>query len=98
MPTSQRQRGQGLIGLLLSLLAIGLIAYLLLKPAHNGVGGSDTGRAISCEHRVSDIVSGTGGIGPKAKEAYDALPGECKRFMPDPAALAPSVERTQEPQ
>jgi hypothetical protein len=87
-----------MIGLLLALLAIGLIAYFMLKPAHNGVGDTDTGRAISCEHRVSDIVSSTGGIGPKAKEAYDALPGECKRFMPDPAAIAPSVEKVPEQQ
>ncbi len=92
----RHQRGN-MIGLLLTLLAIGALTYFMLKSGKNGVGGTDTGNAVHCEQRVSKIVSTTGGIGPQAKDAYDALPPQCRRLMPDPAALAPSVQQQQAP-
>jgi hypothetical protein len=95
----RRQRGN-IIGLLLALLAIGALAYFMLKRGHgeNGSGGTDTANAVHCEQRVGQLVSSTGGIGPQAKAQYDALPSECRRFMTDPAALAPSAERAPEAQ
>lgn len=88
-----RQHG-GAIGLLLTLLALGMLAYLLLRPGTPQ--RPDAASAIGCEQRVAKLVSSTGGVGAEAKSAYDALPSDCRKLLPDPAALAPSAERMPE--
>jgi hypothetical protein len=82
-----------MIGLLLALVAIGLVAWFMLKGSKTGSGGTDTGNAVNCEQRISKIVSATGGVGPQAQAAYDALPSECRKLMPNPSALAPSPQK-----
>lgn len=89
-----RQHG-GAIGMLLSLLIVGALLYLVLRPGKPGQPANQASM-ISCEQRVSKLMSTTGGVGEKAKAAYDALPAECRKMMPDPAALAPSPERSSE--
>ena len=93
MHSIRHHRGQSMIGLLLALIAIGVLAWFMLKGSKHGSGGTDTGNAINCEDRISKIVSETGGVGPKAQSAYDALPAKCKKLMPNPSALAPSPQQ-----
>ena len=95
--TSWKQRGVGMIGLLLALLVIGILAYYMLKGGKNNGGGSDTGNAVHCEQQIQKIVSATGGIGAQAQAQYDALPDQCKKLMPNPSALTPSVQQPQTP-
>jgi hypothetical protein len=81
----------GMLSLLLTLLAIGAIAYFMLK---SGTGvHTDTGNAVNCEPRIAALVRNTGGVGPAAQAAYDQLPEECRKLLPNPASLAPSPER-----
>jgi len=88
--TKRYQRG-GMLSLLLTLLAIGAVAYFMLK---SGTGvHTDTGNAVNCEPRITALVRNTGGVGPAAQAAYDQLPDECRKLLPNPASLAPSVER-----
>jgi hypothetical protein len=83
-----------MISLLLTLLAIGLLLFLMLRHKSGpGDSGTDTGNAIHCEPLINKLVSTTGGIGPQAKAAYDQLPAECKKLMPDPASLAPTAQQ-----
>ena len=84
-----------MISLLLTLLAVGLLLFLMLRHKSGpGDSGTDTGNAVHCEPLVNKLVANTGGIGPQAKAAYDQLPAECKKLMPDPAALAPTPQRS----
>ena len=77
--------------MLLALLAVGLLMYFMLRHKEGpGSSGTDVGNAAHCEPLISKLVSTTGGVGPQAKAAYDQLPAECKKLLPDPAALAPS--------
>ena len=85
----QRQHG-GMLSLLLTLLAIGAIGYFALKSRSGG--HSDTGTALGCEPRIAALVRDTGGVGAQAQAAYDALPAECRKLLPNPAALAPTPE------
>jgi len=88
--TKLYQRG-GMLSLLLTLMAIGAVAYFMLK---SGTGvHTDTGNAVNCEPRIAALVRNTGGVGPAAQAAYDQLPDECRKLLPNPASLAPSVER-----
>lgn len=88
--TKRYQRG-GMLSLLLTLMAIGAVAYFMLK---SGTGvHTDTGNAVNCEPRIAALVRNTGGVGPAAQAAYDQLPDECRKLLPNPASLAPSVER-----
>lgn len=81
----------GMLSLLLTLLAIGVVAYFMLRsvPGQH----TDTGDAASCEPKIAALVRDTGGVGPAAQTAYDQLPGECRKLLPNPASLAPSPER-----
>ncbi|MDB5985772.1 MAG: hypothetical protein JWR16_825 [Nevskia sp.] len=80
-----------MLSLLLTLIAIGAIAYFALK---SGSGGhSDSGAALDCEPRIAALVRDTGGVGAAAQAAYDQLPAECRKLLPNPASLAPSPER-----
>lgn len=85
-----RQRG-GAISLLLTLVAIGLLAYFALRG--NAKSPTAPGAPVDCERRIGALVQQTGGIGPAAQAAWQALPAECRKLMPEPAALAPSAER-----
>jgi hypothetical protein len=83
-----------MISLLLTLLAVGVLLYLMLHHKSGpGDTGTDTGNAVQCEPLINRLVSSTGGIGPQAKAQYDQLPAECKRLMPDPASLAPTPQQ-----
>ncbi len=83
-----------MISLLLTLLAVGLLLYLMLRHKSGpGDTGTDTGNAVHCEPLINKLVSSTGGIGPQAKAEYDQLPAECKKLLPDPASLAPTPQQ-----
>jgi hypothetical protein len=80
-----------MISLLLTLLAVGLLMYFMLRHKQGpGSSGTDVGNAAHCEPLISKLVSTTGGVGPQAQAAYDQLPAECKKLMPNPASLAPT--------
>lgn len=86
-----RQRG-GVLSLLITLLAIGLLAWFALrsfsgKPSASAPGGTQQ-QLVNCERAASDLVQRTGGLGPEYKKGYDALPANCRSFLPPPAALA----------
>lgn len=84
-----------MVSLLLTLLAIGLVLFLMLRHKSGpGDSGTDTGNAVHCEPLINHLVSSTGGIGPQAKAAYDQLPAECKKLMPDPASLSPMPQQS----
>lgn len=87
----------GALSLLLTLLVIGLLAWFALRALHGTGAAPATQDSVSCEQRVSRLIAATGGVGPQAKAAYDRLPPACRRLMPDPAALAPSPERLENP-
>lgn len=83
-----------MISLLLTLLAVGLVLYFMLRHKSGpGDTGTDTGNAIHCEPLINKLMASTGGIGPQAKAAYDQLPAECRKLIPDPAALAPTPQQ-----
>lgn len=90
MRPRQGQRG-GAISLLLVLVVIGLLAYFTLRGSAKSP--SAPGAPLDCERRIGDLVKQTGGIGAAAEVAWQALPDPCKKLMPEPAALAPPVER-----
>jgi hypothetical protein len=82
-----------MISLLLTLLVLGLLAYWMLHGIVGGHGKDRQGAGgmavqINCERALSSFVQRTGGVGPAAQAAYDALPPQCRKMMPDPAALA----------
>lgn len=81
----------GALSLLLTLLVIGLLAWFALRAWHGSGAAPAAQDSVSCEQRVSRLVAATGGVGPQAQAAYDRLPPDCRRLMPDPAALAPSA-------
>ena len=87
-----------MLGLLLTLLGVGILLYFLLQHAKGTAGGSDVGNAVNCESRVSSLVSTSGGVGPAAQAAWEKLPPECRKLIPEPAALAPApAPAAQEP-
>lgn len=92
--TVARQRG-GAIGMLLSLLIIGIVLYLALRPTDPSM--QQTANPIDCEQRISQLLATTGGVGPQAQSKYEELPGECQKLMPNPADLAPSPQRSAQP-
>lgn len=85
----RRQRG-GMLSMLLTLVVIGLLAYFALRsftaskpPA--GAAGSD-GELASCAKLAGDLVQRTGGLGPDYRKGYEALPAQCRGFLPPAAA------------
>ena len=88
-----RQHG-GMLSLLLTLLAIGALAYFGLHGLGRTSPGASGEAAISCEQRISKLIAKTGGQGPDYKSGYDALPTSCRGLIPAPEALAPPIERT----
>lgn len=94
--TGRRERG-GMLSLLLTLLAIGALAYFMLH-GRGGGGSTELGSgasAISCEQRISKLVSSTGGQGPAYKAGYEALPSSCRGLLPAPGALEPSPKAVE---
>jgi hypothetical protein len=85
------------LSLLLALLVLGLLVWLAWRALHGTVAAPSAQDSASCEQRLSQLVATTGGVGPQAKAAYDRLPPDCRRLMPDPAALVPSPERADGP-
>ena len=83
-----------MLSLLLTLVAIGALMYFVLKSGHGA--HTDTGSALNCEPRIATLVRDTGGVGAAAQTAYDQLPAECRKLLPNPASLAPSPERSPE--
>lgn len=88
--TPARQRG-GMLSLLLVLLVIGLLAYFALRSyggsapaAPEAAGGAPA--QVQCTQRISALVGATGGTGPAYAAGYAALPPECQKFAPPPAA------------
>jgi hypothetical protein len=87
-----RQRG-GALSLLIVLLVIGLAAYFAIRSytakqtAPNGEQAM-----VNCSKAASDLVGRTGGIGPDYKAGYDALPAQCRAYLPPP------VQAPAEPQ
>jgi hypothetical protein len=96
-PSNRSTQTGNAISLLLGLLAVGLLFYFMLKPGHSTApaAGGDVGappagaNMVSCEQQVAKLVQTTGGIGSEAQAAYDKLPPQCQRMMPNPAASAP---------
>ncbi len=87
---SRRQHG-GALSLLLTLLAIGLLAYFALRGSASSP--SAPGAPFDCERRISSLIQQTGGLGEAYKTGYAALPPACQKLVPAPGALAPSTER-----
>jgi hypothetical protein len=88
-----RQHG-GMISLLLALVAVGLLMYFMLRHREGPASGTDVGNAVHCEPLIDKLVQSTGGVGAQAQAAYDRLPAECKKLLPNPASLTPSPERS----
>lgn len=83
------QRG-GMLSLVLTLLAIGALAYFALRSSGGGsataVGSGEA--SISCEQQIAKLIGKTGGQGPDYKRGYDVLPPPCRKLVPAPDALA----------
>ncbi|GAC1633284.1 MAG: hypothetical protein NVS9B10_28480 [Nevskia sp.] len=89
------QRG-GLLSLLLTVLAIGAVAYFALRGTAGGSHPLGDGQAaISCEQQISKLMAKTGGLGPEYQTGYDALPTSCRGLLPAPGALEPSPKRVE---
>jgi uncharacterized protein (UPF0333 family) len=85
------QRG-GALSLLIVLLVIGLAAYFAIHAytaKQAGPGGEQA--MVNCSKAASDLVGRTGGIGPDYKAGYDALPAQCRGYLPPPMQ-APAAE------
>lgn len=86
------QRG-GMLGLLIALLAVGLLAWLALRSfsgSSPSTAGAPAGQqAVLCTQRITELVQRTGGIGPDYQAGYEALPRECQKLTPPPAATNP---------
>jgi hypothetical protein len=86
-----RQAG-GAISLLLGVLVLGVVLYILLKPGGGAAGntGASTDRQLlNCEQRVAPLMAQTHGIGEDYRSGYEALPLECRKLVPPPAAPVP---------
>lgn len=92
-PPRSRQHG-GMLSLLLTLLAIGLLAWFALRSfsgSSRETGGSQQ-QLANCSKLASDLIQRTGGLGPEYKSGYENLPASCRSLLPAPAALAPAAE------
>ena len=94
MPARRHAQRGGLLSLLLTLLALGLVAYFALRGTAGGTHpvGNDQA-AVSCEQLIARLMAKTGGLGPDYKTGYDALPSSCRGLLPAPGALDPSPAR-----
>jgi hypothetical protein len=86
-----RQSG-GMLSLLATLLVLGLLAYFALR-SYNGMQPASGSAApgappMACTQRIADLVQRTGGLGPDYKAGYDALPRDCQKLTPPPAATS----------
>jgi hypothetical protein len=88
------QRG-GMIGLLLSLLAIGAVLYFVLHGG-SGAGPASDATMVNCERAIADLVAKTGGLGEAYATGYAKLPPSCQKLTPAPGALEPSAAKLPE--
>jgi hypothetical protein len=86
-----RQHG-GAISLLLTVLAIGLLAYFALRGSASSP--SAAGAPVDCERRISALIRQTAGQGDAYNTGYAALPAACQKLVPAPGTLAPSAAQT----
>ena len=84
-----RARG-GAISLLLTLLAIGLLAYFALKSTVFSRETAANGE-INCTNKVSELVNRTHGVGAEYQAGYEALPDDCRKFAPPPMPGLPQT-------
>jgi len=93
----RRPQHGGMLSLLLTLLAIGALAWFALRGTggviRSGVG-SDA-QAVTCEQQVSALIAKTGGLGPDYTRGYEALPASCRGLLPAPGSLDPSAKRAE---
>lgn len=88
----RRQRG-GALSLLIVLLVIGVAAYFALH-AYTARQTGPTGEQamVNCSKAASDLVGRTGGIGADYKAGYDALPAQCRSYLPPPVQAPAAAE------
>jgi hypothetical protein len=87
-----------MLSLLLTLVVIGLVAYFALRGLGGGGSTSAGGNQqtmVNCERLASELIGRTGGIGPDYKAGYDAAPPSCRRMLPAPAGITPTVPESQ---
>ena len=89
--TSARRQHGGALSLLLVLVILGLAAYFALRATTTTQGSGSQQQLVSCERVMSDLIKRTGGIGPDYKTGYDAAPEQCRRMLPPPAGITPTV-------
>ena len=88
--SSRRQRG-GALSLLIVVLVIGVAAYFAIHAytaKQAGPGGEQ--EMVNCTKAASDLVGRTGGIGPDYKAGYEALPAQCRSYLPPPVQAPPA--------
>ena len=78
----------GAISLLLTLLVVGLLAYLALKSTVFSHETAPNGE-INCVNQVSALVNRTHGLGAEYRAGYETLPDDCKKLAPPLGPVLP---------